>query len=340
MKSLENKADCGRVSAASAGPYKLVAADRNQGFTLERYEMQTFSHRRAPIKRIQVIPITDGQTQVAQLLTGGLDVVTNVAEDNAKELAKQKNVTVTPTKSSQYVYFMMDAIARSGAREFTDRRVRQAFVMAIDREAIATKVIAGGDKVGEVMDALCYSFTAACAYTKKPYTYDPASAKKLLAEAGYPNGFELTIPAHSPYNDVAIAIAGDLRKVGIRASVQPMTISQYVTAREDGKLTTFVGIRPTATSPETIEVMEGFFAGSRDYWQDDLILKALDKAKNIGDNHERAKILQPAVDRNNEEAYVVPIATQPWVFAHSIDLRIGENQQKPRRVSISDFFWN
>jgi peptide/nickel transport system substrate-binding protein len=339
LNKLENKADYGRVSAASAGPYKLTGYDRNQGFTLERFKDLKIAHRRAPIGHVQIIPVTDDQTQIAQLLTGGIDVLRNVSEDNARELAKKPGIEVTPTRSSQYAYFMMDAIARSGRKEFTDLRVRKAFTMAVDREEIAKKIIPGGDKVGEVMDALCYPFTSGCSVTKKPYPYNVAEAKKLMAEAGYANGFEVNIPVHAPYKDVAEAIAGYLRAINVRATVQPMTISQYVKAREDGQLTMFVGARPTANFPETIEVMEGFHQGSRDYWKDDIILKALDDAKKIADVAQRTKVLQPAIDRNNEQAYVIPIATLPWVFAHSKDVRIGESQFKPRTVDVSDIFW-
>lgn len=233
----------------------------------------------------------------------------------------------------------MDAIARSGRKELTDLRVRKAVVMAINREVIAKEIIPGGKEVGEVMGTLCFSFTSGCAYSKKPYFHDPAQAKKLMIEAGYAVGFDLTVHVNGPYMDVAVAIAGQLREVGIRASVQPMTISVYVKAREEGKLPAFVGGRPTATFPETIEVMEGFFEGSRDYWKDPLILTALDQAKKIADVQERSRVLQSALDRNNEQAYVLPIASMPWVFAHSKDIRIGENTLKPRTVDVSDIFW-
>jgi peptide/nickel transport system substrate-binding protein len=339
MNKLDNKGDYGRVSAASAGPYKLTSYDRNQGFKLERFEQNKIAHRRAPIKYVHIVPVTDDQTQIAQLLTGGVDVLRNVSEENAKELAKQPNIEVTPTASSQYAYIMLDAIARSGRKEFTDLRVRKAVNMAIDRDLIAKKIIPAGDKVGEVMDALCYPFTAACSYTKKPYAYNVAEAKKLMAEAGHANGFDLNIPVHQPYKDVAEAISGMLRQINIRATIQPMNITQYVKNREDGQLTAFVGARPTANFPDTIEVMEGFHQGSRDYWKDDLILKALDDAKKIADPVQRGKVLQPALDRNNEQAYVIPIASLPWVFAHSKEIRIGENPFKARTVDVSDIFW-
>jgi len=338
LAKLENKADYGRVSAVSAGPYKLVSYDRNSGFVLQRFDGNKIAHRRAPIGRVHIVPVTDDQTQIAQLLTGGIDVLRNVSESNAAELAKQPNVEVTPTPSSQYVYMTIDSIGRSGRKEFMDLRVRKAIAMAVNREQIAKDVVPGGNKVGRVFDSLCPSYAVGCGQTAKPYPYNVAEAKKLMAEAGYANGFDVTIQAHDPYKDIAVAIAGQLRDIGIRASVQPMTIGLYTKAREEGKLTMFVGVRPMSTL-DTIELMEGFFSGSRDYWHDDLILKALDDAKKISDDAERAKVLTPALDRNITQVYVLPIATTPWVFAHSKEIRIGENQVKAERVNVSDIFW-
>jgi len=339
LGKLENKAEYGRVSGASAGPYKIASYDRNTGFTLARFDQLKIAHRRAPIGRIVIAPITDDQAQIAQLLTGGLDVLRNVSEANAAELAKEKNIEITPTASSQYVYMTIDAIGRSGRKEFMDLRVRKAIAMAINREQIAKEIIPGGRDVGEVMQALCFPFTVGCGYTVKPYEYNVAEAKKLMAEAGYKDGLAVTMQVHEPYKDIAVAISGQLRDIGIRASVQPMTISNYVRMREDGKLTMFVGSRPTANFPETIELLESFFVGSRDYWKDDLILKSIAEARQISDDKERAKVLTPALNRNNEQVYVLPIATTPWVFAHSKEVRIGENQIKERTVNISDIFW-
>ena len=121
LGKLENKGDYGRVSAASAGPYKLVSMDRNKGFVLERFDKLSphLKHRRAPIKRIEVRPILDRQTQVAELMTGNVDVLRNVPEDAAEALRKNPNIRITPTKGSDYIYFLLDAAGRSGHKELT-----------------------------------------------------------------------------------------------------------------------------------------------------------------------------------------------------------------------------
>jgi len=341
LKGLENGADYGRVSAASAGPYKVVSVDRNNGFVLERFDKLSpaLTQRRAPIQRIQVMPILDRQTQVAQLLTSGVDVLRNVAEDTAKSLAKEAKIKVTPVASSQYVYLMLDALARSGKTELRDVRVRKAIFMAINRTLIAREVLPGGE-AAVIMEALCLKAHSACSYTTQPYPYDPAEAKKLLAEAGYPNGFDLPLFAYTPVKDIAVAISGDLRKIGINATVQPVALNVYRKMRDDGELTAFVANRPTSNFPDTTMILDGFFVDARDYWRDPIILNAMKIAANKGDESERALALRPALDRNNQMAYVLPIASMPWVFAHSPDVRIENNILRANAVHISDFFWH
>jgi peptide/nickel transport system substrate-binding protein len=340
MSKLDNKADYGRVSAASAGPYKLVSMDRNKGSVVERFDKlhPALTHRRAPIRRIEVIAVPDRQAQIAEMLTGGLDLLRNVPEDAAKELAKMPNVAITPVKSSSFIYLMMDAIGRSGRKELTDARVRKAIVMAIDKEKIAKEIVPGGSEA-EMMDAICFPFTLACDPSTKPYGYDPASAKKLMAEAGYPNGFEMTLYVHQPVRDIAVAIAGYLQEIGIKMSVSQQTISGYIQLREDGKLAAFVGFRPTGNFPETSEILDSFFTGSRDYWNDPIIAKAMDEGAAEADNAKRGRLLRPALDRTNREAYILPISSMPWVFAHTKEVRVDTNQLRANAVQISDIFW-
>lgn len=342
LRKLDNKEDYGRVSAASAGPYRLVSMTRNAGYVLERFDKLSphlAGHRRAPIRRIEVTPILDRQTQVAQIMTGGIDLLRNVPEDAADALAKNPNIKITPTASSDYIYFTLDALARSGRTEFKDVRVRKAIFMAIDREKIAREIVSGGE-VAEQLDGICFSFTVACSPSVKPYKYDPAQAKRLLAEAGYPNGFEMPLFAHDPMKDVAVAMSGDLLKVGIKASVQPMTISIYQKARQEGKLTAFVGSHPTAIFPETLEELRTFFGGSNDYWQDPIINNAIVEGGKIADDKQRALTLRPALDRINSEAYILTVSSLPWMFVHTKDVRIGSNDLKSHAVHISDIFWN
>jgi len=341
-ESLAKKADYGRVSMASAGPYKVISNDRNKGYVLKRFEKFNANKaiRRAPIGTIKIIPIGDQQTQVAQLMTGGLDVLRNVPRDIANNLATDPRFKISNTLSKQYTYLTMDKVGRSKNKMFMDKRVRKAAIMAIDRASIAREIVPGGSSV-KVMQAMCFKEgTAGCAYDDEPFKYDPARSKRLLAEAGFPNGFDLTLFVHTPSKDIAVAIAGQWRRVGIRASVTPLPIGAYVKKRGKGELTAFVGARPTASFPEATNILGGFFTGGRDYWKEPSIKAAMKKAFNTADAGERAQILRPVHNMINREAFILPIATSPWVYAHTRDVKIGKHQFQVNRVTISDLSWN
>ena len=341
LGSLDNRNEYGRVSAASAGPYRLVSMDASKGAVVERFDKLSphlKPYYRAPIKRIVVSTITDRQTQVAELLTGGLDVLHNLDTATAQSMASHPKVVLTNTPSQEFYYFQMDAIGRSPNKEFKDIRVRKAAIMAIDRDAIIKHIVAGGS-AAQKMDAMCFDFTIACEHSTKPYPYNPTEAKKLLTEAGYPNGFEMTLHVHLPAKDIGEAIAGDLRKIGIRMHIQPETIHVYAKLRGEGKLGAFVGIRPTSNFPETSDILASFFRGERDYWQDADILSAMKKGEQIADDAERAKVLGAAIDRNNEMAYILPVSSEPIVYAHSKDVTIKKNLLTANIVEIGDYAW-
>jgi peptide/nickel transport system substrate-binding protein len=340
-KNLQNTADYGRVSGSGTGPYRMASLDRNKGVVLERFEGYKGDpkYSRAPIKRIVGIPIPDSQTQQAQLITGGIDVLRNVSADTAKELAKNKELSVTSVPSGTYLYIHMDSIARSGVKELTDVRVRKAIVMAINPKEIAENFIAGADKA-EIMETVCFKWTTACSWSTKPYAFNPEGAKKLLAEAGFPNGLDLQFFVHAPYKDAAEAAAGQLRKVGIRTSVQPLTISVYFKKRDEGELSLFMAVRPTGSFPEALSAFDSFFAEKRDYWRDPFIHEVWKKGVGEIDPVKRGEILKPALDRMNTEAYVLPLTSVPTVFVTSKSVRVERNLAQSGDITVSDFFWN
>jgi peptide/nickel transport system substrate-binding protein len=340
-KGLANTADYGRVSGSGTGPYRMTSFDRNKGITIERFDAFTGdkTYIRTPTKRIQAIPIPDAQTQVAQLLTGGIDMIRDTSADLHKELAKNPALRTSSMPSGTYVYIHIDSIARSGFKPLTDVRVRKAFVMAVDRKAIADNFVAGGDKA-EVMDTICFSWMTACAWSVPPYAYNPAEAKRLLAEAGYPNGLEIPFWVHAPYRDIAQAVSGMLREVGITAAAQPLTIGVYFKKRDDGELTTFIGSRPTASLPDILFAMDSYFNPRRDYWRDDAILAAYKASAVEIDDAKRTALLRPVLDRINEQAYVLPISSLPFTFVHSKDVRVERNLGRAAFITVADFFWN
>ena len=136
-KALENKADYGRTAPVTTGPYKVVSLDATK-MVLERNELyydKSSKYYRAPIKRLIVRPMPERQTQIAEFLTGGVDLIRNVTADTARELAKMPGLVVSPKHNGMLMYVTLDAMGRSDNKAMTDPRVRKAFMMAVNRRS-------------------------------------------------------------------------------------------------------------------------------------------------------------------------------------------------------------
>ena len=339
LNALENKADYGKT-ANLTGSYRLVSLDRNKGIVVERVEnhWDKSGYFPAPVKRVEGSFISDRQTQLAQLMTGGVDLMRNITVDDAESLARNPNISITPTSSSMLMYVTLDAAGRSANKAFTDVRVRKAFMMGIDRDLLVKKIVPGGE-IAHINKAICFPSTIGCEPTTSVYAYNPSEAKRLLIEAGYPNGFDLTIHAHEPIKYIAEAIAGEVRRIGIRASVQPLPISAYTRMRGDGEFTAFTAFFPAGSHPEMTILWDFFFGGDRDYWRDDFIHKVMATGDTEFDEAKRTKLFTPALDRVNEQAYILPVSELPIVWAHHKDIVMKPNPWSASLPILGDYGW-
>ena len=337
---LENKGDYGRLTPHGTGPYKVASIDKNAGIVVERFAdfKGDKNYNRAPVGRIHGIPVPDPQTRVAKLLAGEIDMVRNVAPDTAVELAKNPDLGISNLPTGSFIFFGLDAAGRSGLKPLQDNRVRKAVFMAIDRDTIIKHIVPGGG-IAEKMLGLCFKTNVACQFTNSHPSFDPAAAKKLLAEAGYANGFEMVYDCFTPIKSVCEAIAGELLKVGIKASINPTTIQVYRKKQGDGTQQAFSVWYPTAGHPDAGNILDVFFGGERDYAQDTTIHEIMKKGLLEFDTEKRAKIYEAAFNRNNEQHYVMAFSSLPTVYAHSKDIKIEKNQLSAGDYYINDYFW-
>lgn len=198
--------------------------------------------RKTPaFKKITLLLVRDEATRVAMLKTGEIDV-TPVSIDTAVDLEKQ-GFTVYPVFAEQpFVMINGSYDPRASGMPVANIKVRQAISLAIDREAIAKELFHG--KTGRLMppyllpgqtDIDTPYWQEQC---KRYYRYDPNEAKKLLAEAGYANGFSIKLfsfPASgSPYLPRLLeATAAYWAKVGIRGEITPLDYAQYLKIRTE-----------------------------------------------------------------------------------------------------------
>ena len=340
MDKLDNIEDYGRLSPYGTGIFKAVSMDRNAGVIVERYE--GFNTNRAETtgsKRVHAIPMPDRQTQVAQLLTGGVDILRGVGPDTAKELDRNPNIDITNLASPSTFYFALDSAGVSGNKALTDKRVRRAIFMAVDRDTLIKHLVPGSE-VAEKLDALCYKSTRDCKFNVKAPAYDPAGAKKLLAEAGYPNGFEFEYNVFSPYIHLGEAIAGDLRKIGIIAKIQSVDTSLYRRKQGQGQLQGISVLSPSATHPSASNILNIFFDGPAfQYYNDTIISDAIEAAGREFDDAKRADLYAKVFDRANSESYIFPVTSIPTVYAHTKDIKIVPDPYATGDVWSTSYTW-
>ncbi len=168
------------------GPYKFTHADGSSEMDLVRNDAYFAGPKGKPaIRNIAITVVSDASSELTSLLSGRADWIWQFSPDQFDNISRMPNLTAVRADSMRVGYLSMDAAGRTGAdNPFTKQKVRQAVFYAIDRQSIARNLVQGGARV---LDAPCYPTQFGCDQDAAvKYTYDPAKAKQLLAEAGYP----------------------------------------------------------------------------------------------------------------------------------------------------------
>ena len=342
MDKMADKQDYGRLNPVGTGVYKVVSFDINKGILVERNDAyNTLPGKKANVRRVAGIPMPDKQTQAAQMLVGGIEMLRAVPPDTAQALIEQnKDARVTYAPTPNLIYLALDSVANGPNKALKDPRVRQAIFMGIDREAIIKHIVPGGH-VAEHVQNLCFQSTLGCSYSVMPPKFDPAGAKKLLAEAGYPNGFEMNYVVFAPYKAIGEAIAGDLLKIGVRVSVQAADIALYRRLQADNKLEAWSSMFPTGNFPDSSNILGALFSPvAMKYFADDTIAEAVAAGQAEFDADKRPAIYKRAYDRNNEMSYNLAISSVPTVYLHSKDVGLKPNLLSVGENYIADYVWN
>jgi peptide/nickel transport system substrate-binding protein len=342
-RPLENKGDFGR-NPVGTGPYRVVSFDPAKGEVVyERNEAYAMGEVRRPggVKRIILSSIPDQQTQVAKFLSGGLDLVYGLDPDIIPTLRANPNLAISVANTVSYTYIQFDTKDRTGIGAFKDKRVREALLKAIDRPALIKAFVPEELRSEQPQPAMCHEWHIGCSASLQPLAYDPAGAKKLLTEAGYPNGFELSIATWGPSRRIAEAVAGQLRKVGVNSKVDSSTIGVFVQKRADGKIQTQVSLWDNGVAQPDIESTMSFFysPSSRDAIGDPILAKAVDEGRAELDPKKREAIYRAAFDRVTSEAYMMPLVPLPAIVAHDKNLQLLPGHKSPEGVELNYLSW-
>ena len=216
-KYVERVGDEGyRKAPVGAGPYKFVSFTPGQELTLEAFDQ--YWRKTPSVRRLVFRVIPDEATRLAALKRGEVDIAYSIRGELAEELQRTKGLTLKPTviQATFWLYFAVQWDPKS---PWHDQRVRLAARLAIDHKTINQALTLGHSKVTGSIIPENFEY-----YWQPPTpTYDPAEAKQLLAEAGYPRGFD----AGDYFCDIAYANLGEavlnnLQAVGIRATLRPL----------------------------------------------------------------------------------------------------------------------
>ncbi len=203
------------------GPFKFVKWVPKDSIELVRND--GYWGPKPYLDRIIFRSMPEAASRIAALEKGDVDMITNVPTQEVDRLKAEKGITILQAPFNGVVFIALN----NSKKPFSDPRVRQAVNYAVDRDSIVKNVLKGFGQVADgPVASNVYGFTRIGFYN-----YDPDKAKRLLAEAGYPNGFETTILTpegrYLADRETAEAVQGQLSTIGIKAKVQVMDWSAY-----------------------------------------------------------------------------------------------------------------
>jgi peptide/nickel transport system substrate-binding protein len=196
------------------GPYKFVSY--TPGIELVMEANEGYWRKMPSVKRLIFKTVPDSTTRVAMLKRGEIDIAYLLEGPQAQDVKRDPNLKLA--FSGGIAIFYLDFLDQWDPKSpWADRRVRLAANYAIDRQALSEAETLGASKPTGNHVPQTFEF----ALPIEPYPYDPAKAKQLLAEAGYPNGFDGgELHQLPPYFSLGEAIVGYMQAVGIRLKLR------------------------------------------------------------------------------------------------------------------------
>ena len=322
-------------AAIGAGPYKVVRYTKSDRLELARND--NWWGGKSPWEKVTLRILPNDATRVAALLSGDVQVIENVPTSDAARLKADKRLTIYRMVADRLIYLHMDS-DRDVSPYVTDKdgkplaknplkdaRVRKALSKAINRPAIVERVMEGeAIPSGQLVPDFLFGATKNLQVEK----YDPDGAKKLLAEAGYPNGFGLTI--HAPNNryvndaKIAQAVAQMLSRIGVDTKVVAMPSSTYFTQATDLKFSFMLlgwgtGTGEASSSLKALLMTynreKGYGTANRGRYSNSKVDALTEDALQTVDDVKRGAYLQRATELAIHDTGVIPLHFQVNLWA-------------------------
>lgn len=290
------------------GPYALQSMEKGSVYTLVK-NPEYFADGPRPqptIGTIEIRVIPEIQTQIAELMSGGLDMALSLSPNDAAALDGVPGINVQTGQSTR-MYFLSMNVAAKDNNPLSNADVRRAISHAINKEEMVHSLISPD---AAVLSTNCNPSQNFCLTDIEPvYNFDVAKAKALMQSAGYADGFDVTLMAEANIRPVGEALQGYLSAIGIRVNLETMPLpawrERYIKGESQMSI---VGWGSGVSSIDISNSLGIFFNGSStDYVQDKEISEWNAAALRSMDKAERESLYRKTLTRINEEAYVVPL---------------------------------
>ena len=297
------------------GPYKFVEFVRGQRLVLEANP--DYYRGRVQPSRLVLRPIADPATRVAELKTGGVQIIQEPSLAQVKELQNEPNTELKLLKGGRLIIHPFNTTEPP----FDDVRVRLAANYAVDRASILQRVL---ENYGQLLHGPFTSAWPGYDPNLKPYPYNPAKAKQLLAEAGYPNGieatFSITSGAFLKDRDIAEVMASQLGDVGIKVRLVP---TERATLQNTWLAGEFKGITSVAwgTAADPDAMLGWTLYNRKGHKPDDKLNGLIDKSRKTVDPERRVAVLRELGHYVHDQAY--------WLFMYAQDEFYGKRKDVP-----------
>ncbi len=305
------------------GPYKLVefapderiVLERNEDYWSDAYQLDT----------IEYIEMQEASTRMAALEAGEVDVVDALPIDQVARLEAAGLVAVPVTTATTVDILLETPVQREEFPFLSDQQVRQALNYAVNRQEIVDELMGGYGRpaLGQFVGPDGFGYDPDFSM----YEYDPAKARQMLADAGYPDGFTFTVPypvARYPYGDDVVAVvASYLADVGVTMELEPLENAAWVEKYLAVELPTTLfapNYDPTMDVDRILWMCSSEFP--RKWVQGNPEFDALlEEERGILDAEERLPVLQAAARACAEMAPVIFTVFPPQIYAYNPDVQ-------------------
>lgn len=289
------------------GPFKVVTMKPGEEYTLVRNEDYTWGSPKgtAKIGNVIIRELPDVQTQVAELIAGGIDVTADLTTDLVEQLNGVPGVAGVQAETLRIFYMGFDATGRTGFKPLTDERVRRAISHAVNRKSIVDNLMRGASRI---INTPCHPLQFGCVESAAvTYDYNVETAKALLAEAGYADGFEVNLYAEAPAQE-AEAVVGDLAKIGVTAKLNRLPWEAFRDAQLANKAPAFLTNWGSYSLADAAASISLFFSNNEDdFARDNDVTEWLAVADTSTDPQKRKEYYAKAIKRITEQAYMLPL---------------------------------